>query len=58
MGCKHVPLKVCRYCGSEYSGKRSNVCWGCIDKEPLLPRFREARDYIREWCGLERMGDV
>lgn len=51
--------RICKYCGVEYSNRpNKSMCNRCAEMSPLLPRFRKARDDIREWCGLERMGDA
>ena len=46
----------CTYCGKWHTnmfGKKT--CYTCAGKTDLLPRFREARDNLREKLDLERM---
>lgn len=58
VGSRKAP-RICKYCGEEYSNSQtSGVCTCCYHKVKLLPRFREARDVLREKLGLKRMGDV
>lgn len=48
--------KSCKYCGKELS--KGNRCTACKNKGKLTPMFVEARDNLRELCGLERMGRI
>ena len=51
-------MRVCKYCGREYPDNRKiakSWCGTCNDKVSLLPKFVQARDDLRELCGLERM---
>ena len=54
---KRMTPKICKYCGNEYSSCGSGWCEKCREKVPLLPRYKEARDYLRKRLGLERMDD-
>jgi hypothetical protein len=53
---KRKETKICRYCGKEYRGQSTkDVCSGCYEKVPLLPRFKAARDALRRKTGLPKM---
>ena len=47
--------KICPYCEKEYHS-RGSCCSTCEKKNKLCIEFVNARDNLREKCGLERMG--